>query len=383
VKGADYDRNLCSVAAIISIGVPVLKERESLLAELEDAVQGSSRDKRVETLRRITNLFLAGANRFNDEQITLFDDVLMQLIDRIEAKALYELSEQLAPVAAAPVEVIRSLARHDEIIVAGPVLAHSSQLATSDLVEIAEAKSQAHLLAISGRAHLDESVTDVLTGRGNQEVVHKLVNNAGARFSEAGLATLNKRAQDDESLVEFLGRRLDIPLEFFRKLLLRATEAARSRLLSSFNLERQAEIRLVLAKISKSAQDAISRDYAEAQRSVQSMQRARKLNENAVLLFALSNRYEHVVAALTLMCPAPCELIDHLMRGDRIDALLVPCKAAGLEWPTVRAILKMKSADHPILDLVLEQSRIDYTKLSMAAAGRVLRFWQVHEKTSG
>jgi uncharacterized protein (DUF2336 family) len=361
----------------------VNKARESLLVELEEAVQGSSRDKRVETLRRITDLFLSGANRFNDEQISLFDDVLMQLIDRIEAKALHELSEQLAPVASAPVEVIRSLARHDEIIVAGPVLAHSSQLATSDLVEIAKTKSQAHLLAISGRAQLDEVVTDVLTDRGNQEVVHKLANNAGARFSEAGLATLTKRAEDDESLTELLGRRLDIPLEFFRKLLLRATDAVRSRLMSSFSPERQAEIRLVLAKISKSAQDTISRDYAEAQRSVQSMQRARKLNESAVLLFALSNRYEHVVAALTLLCAAPFELVDHLMRGDRVDALLVPFKAAGLEWPTVRAILKMKSAEHPILDMELEQSRIDYAKLSMATAGRVLRFWQVHEKTSG
>jgi hypothetical protein len=35
---------------------------------------------------------LKGANRFNDQQIRLFDEVLMQLVERIEAKALSELS---------------------------------------------------------------------------------------------------------------------------------------------------------------------------------------------------------------------------------------------------------------------------------------------------
>jgi uncharacterized protein (DUF2336 family) len=151
----------------------------------------------VDTLRRITNLFLSGSNQFNDEQIGLFDDVLTQLINRIEAKALHELSAQLANVATAPINVIRQLANHDEIIVAGPVLANSYRLTNSDLVEISKTKSQAHLLAISGRTQLDESVTDILTERGNNEVVHKLANNAGAHFSDIGLETLSKRAEDE------------------------------------------------------------------------------------------------------------------------------------------------------------------------------------------
>jgi len=359
-----------------------MNARKSLLAELEESVQSSSRDKRVETLRRVTNLFLTGANRFNDEQISLFDDVLTQLIDRIEAKALQELSEQLAPVATAPIEVMRRLACHDEITVAAPILVHSSRLTDCDLVEIAKKKGQAHLMAISSRIQLNESVTNVLIDRGNSEVVRKLAINLGARFSETGFATLTRRAESDESLVELLGRRFDIPLEIFRKLVLRATEAVRSRLLSSVRPERQAELRFVLAKISNSAQATISRDYTEAKRSVQSMQRGNKLNEAALLLFAIANRYEHVVVALSTLASAPFELVDHLMHGDRIDALLIPCKAAGLEWSTVRAIIKMKSAVHPISETDFEPIRVEYAKLSISTAGRVLRFWQIHEKAS-
>ena len=120
----------------------------------------------------------------------------------------------------------------------------------------------------------------------------------------------------------------------------------------------------------------------DAKNTVQSMQRANKLNEAALLLFAISNRFEHVVTALTVLSSGSFELIDHLMHGDRIEPLLVPCKAAGLEWATVRAIIKMKCSDRSISESDFEQNRIEYSKLSMSAAARVLRFWQVREKTS-
>jgi uncharacterized protein (DUF2336 family) len=99
-----------------------VRARNSIIAELEDAIKSGSRDKRVETLRRIPDLFINDADRFNEVQIEVFDDVLCHLIKRIEAKALAELSERLAPVDNAPIEVIRRLARNDEIIVAAPVL---------------------------------------------------------------------------------------------------------------------------------------------------------------------------------------------------------------------------------------------------------------------
>src|SRR6202020_1942000 len=102
------------------------------------------------------------------------------------------LSSRLAPIDSAPVEVIRRLARNDEISVAGPVLTASSSLTANDLIEVAGTKSQSHLLAISGRAQIDETVTDVLLTRGNSEVTNRLATNAGARFSEKGFETLVK-----------------------------------------------------------------------------------------------------------------------------------------------------------------------------------------------
>jgi len=40
-----------------------MAQGQSLIAELEDAIHSGSKDKRVDTLRRITDLFVADADR--------------------------------------------------------------------------------------------------------------------------------------------------------------------------------------------------------------------------------------------------------------------------------------------------------------------------------
>src|ERR1700693_4789289 len=187
-----------------------MSARQSLVVELEEAINIGAAEKRVETLRRVTDLLLNDADRLSEAQIGVFDDALCHLIERIATKALVELSGHLAPVDNSPIEVIRRLARNEEIAVAGPVLTQSARLTTEDLVEIAGTKSQQHLLAISGRSQLEEAVTDVLIDRGDREIVHRLARNAGARFSEIGFTTLVHNAESDESLAEKLG--LGLPL---------------------------------------------------------------------------------------------------------------------------------------------------------------------------
>src|SRR5580704_6792974 len=112
----------------------------SLIAELEDTFNHGSREKRVECLRRITDLFLTSANGLDNDQVAVFDDVLCYLVKAIEARALVELSKRLAPIGNAPVEVIRRLARNDDVAVAEPVLTQSPRLGNDDLIEIAKSK---------------------------------------------------------------------------------------------------------------------------------------------------------------------------------------------------------------------------------------------------
>ena len=166
----------------------------SLLPELEEVVQHGSAEKRAETLRRITSLFLDGAPNFNDEHVALFDDVIGCLIEEIEAKALAELARRIAPVANAPAGVVRRLAKNDDIAVAGPVL-KAAKLDDPDLMDIAETKSQAHLLALSNRLGIGEALSDILVARGDREVARSIATNHHARLSENAFTTLVQRAE--------------------------------------------------------------------------------------------------------------------------------------------------------------------------------------------
>jgi uncharacterized protein (DUF2336 family) len=351
----------------------------SLLVELEDAIKSGSQDKRVETLRRVTDLFLSDADRMNEAQISVFDDVLVHLIQRIETRALVELSGRLAPVDNAPIEVIRNLARSDEIVVAAPALTQSARLTTDDLVEIAQTKSQGHLLAISGRAQLEEAVTDQLLSRGDREVKHTLAKNAGARFSDSGFGVLVNSAATDESLAKSIGVRLDLPLTVLRALLSKATEAVRAWLLSHAPVEARSEIQRTLATITNtiSREAAAPRDFAAAQLLITALQERGELNEAAILTYANTQKYEEMVAALSALSTASIQLVAALMKSERNEGLLVSCKAAGLKWPTVTAILQNRFAHHAVPEHELTHARADYLSLSQASAQRTLRFWQV------
>src|SRR4051794_11800969 len=140
---------------------------QSIIDEVEAAIGAGSDAKCLDTAKRVTDLFLASAGSFDDDQIELFDNVLARLVKTIELRALADvgarmaladISAQLAPIAQAPPGVVRHLARNDEITIAAPVLQESARLDDDDLVEIAKTKGERHLLAISGRWWLKEVV---------------------------------------------------------------------------------------------------------------------------------------------------------------------------------------------------------------------------------
>src|SRR5260221_12807074 len=71
---------------------------ESLLDELQATLAHGTVARRVETLRRVTDLFINGAVDYCDEQIGLFDDVVQCLIVHIETSAKALLSNRLATI---------------------------------------------------------------------------------------------------------------------------------------------------------------------------------------------------------------------------------------------------------------------------------------------
>jgi uncharacterized protein (DUF2336 family) len=353
----------------------------SVITELEEAMRTGSSQKRVNTLRQVTNLFLHDAERLSDEQIKVFDDVLCVLIAKVETRARAELSKSLAPVDYAPTEVVRRLAGDDESTVAEHVLTRSRQLTTGTLVDVASTKGQDHLFAISGRAGLPEAVTDIIVERGERRVIHHLASNSTARFSDTGYAGMVAHAQADDKLTEIIGLRIDLPIRFLRELLRRAAEAVRARLMAVAPPALQAEIKRVLDTIANAAVGTASpRDFSRAEAIVTRMKGLNELTDAAIAGFAKSKRFDEVAATLALLNNVPTEMMAKVIAGPRHDLVLIPCKSAGLSWLAAESILTSRPVKRAIDEPTLKVAWKDYGKLSEETARRTLRFWQVHDK---
>jgi uncharacterized protein (DUF2336 family) len=253
----------------------------------------------------------------------------------------------------------------------------SDRLTTQDLIEIAMAKSQSHLMAISKRSSLSESLTDTLIERGDWQVISRLAENAGARLSEKAYARLIDQPGADETLLEKLGLRFDIPLHLFRRLLERATEAVRTRLLALATPEKRDDIRAILASIPNEVleNEELDRDFTAAQRLIDVMHGNGELDQLALLEFSKARQYAATVTALATLCSAPIDMIKQMLSDGRNESLLVPCKAAGLSWPALRALLQDDLLGRKALDDELNKFKTDYMKLSPSTAKKLLEFW--------
>jgi len=356
----------------------------SLIPELERVLQYGSPEKCEELLAGITSLFLSGASRFNEDHIALFDEVFARLIEDIEMRARAQLSEQLAPIKNAPPNIVRRLACDDEVSVASPVLTRSPRLTDTDLKNIAGSKGQGHLLAISERRDISESVTDVLVRRGDRRVVRTIAGNEGARFSQKGFSTLVERAADDGMLAEKIGQRPDVPPRLFRTLLLQATAVVQQRLLATVPPETAAEIRRVLAKVSDDIGSKVpgAANFAGARAVVLALKENGELDEHALADFAKDRGYEETVITLAELTSVPVETVERLMAGDRSDPVLILCKAAKFSWPTVRAIILVRPSGKGTSTQALDTAYANFERLSASTAQRVVRFWQVQPSHS-
>lgn len=349
----------------------------ALIAELESAVKGGTSERRLQMLRQVTDLFLSDADRLNENQIGVFDDVLVRLTEQMEARALEQLSTTLSNSSLAPKETVRQLAYHQEVSVAAPVLTKSARLSEGDLIAIANLRGPQHLLAISNRNALSEGLTDVLLKRGDSQVSHTLARNAGARFSEFGYATLVESSAKDDALAEKLGLRIDIPIRVLRELLSRAGAAVRSRLLKAAPPEMRAKIQEAIRSIVEQiASPALApTDYTESEAMVLALNRAGKLGDQTINRFATQGEYTHIVAALSLLTSVKIEAIEPLIANPRPDGLIVACKASRLDWSTANMILRNRPHGRPLTRQELDAGREVFDTLSLSSAQRTIRFW--------
>jgi uncharacterized protein (DUF2336 family) len=319
-----------------------------LIDELEETLaSGSARDC-GRMLARVADLFVSHAGLYNDEQIALFDDILLRLSAEIEMQVRARLSQRLAYMDNAPPKLIRAFAFDDAIDVARPVLSFSSRLSDADLAENARLKSQEHLYAIGRRASLGEAITDVLVERGSDRVVRALARNTGAHFSPLGFGKLTTRATKDVVLAFGMVQRDDLPRQHLVKLIDTASANVRA-VLEATNPQAVAAVREAVDEVA----GAIRREALAPVRS---------------------EGFDKTVAALAKLGPFPADLIERVLSEQGVDMVLILAKAARCSWVTTKELLLQFTGKRSLSPDDIARASSSFDRLSPETAQRIVKF---------
>ena len=354
----------------------MMGEVSSFLRDLDEAISRGTAESRMRALWHTTDLMIAG--RYSEDEIWTFGEVIGRLADEIEVAARAQLARRLASFDNAPVNIIHKLAFDDEIDVAGPILQESGRLEAYALVANVCTKSQSHLLAISKRKSIEESVTDVLVTRGNQEVVNSVATNNGARLSDFGFLHMIQRADGDSILAERLGLREDIPRHIFQQLIAKASDDVKKRLeCERPDMARQIQVSVTdVAGALQSKFGPVSRSHFVAKRVVATQHRQGNLNENSISVYARSHRLDEVTIGMSLLCALPGDVIERALFDKNREMLLILAKALDFSWETTMSLLFLGAKDHRITAKELHDLESEFGRLNVETSRSVLEFYQ-------
>ena len=355
----------------------------SLVSELQNGATSTTTKRQLKALTRLTDMFLAGSRGYSKQQIELFGEVFKILVAAIELRTRQTLARRLATDANTPATLIRTFALDDEITVAGPVLTQSMALSEADLVVSARSQSQGHLYAIAQRRVLTEAVTDILIRRGERRVVHTLVRNAGARISDAGFGELVARSDKDSELAVHVGARSDIPRHHFLKLLESASAAVCRKIAAAHPQFAEAVRPAATEAVDQINQEVRDHSTAHARARIKVRRRKywRELNEIDVQAAARGQDFERAVLALSVLARCPIEVAERAVLSESPGAVQIVAKAAGCSWPTVKALLLMKTAERSMSTMDLDRAHENYERLELQTARRVLQFYETRRST--
>ncbi|WP_209004797.1 DUF2336 domain-containing protein [Pannonibacter phragmitetus] len=349
-----------------------------MLRSLVDLAKESCSGKRRELMGHIASLFIEGADRHTDEELTLFNDILINLLDLIDINERREFSGRMAHVDTTPRPLILKLA-NDKADVAAPVLEHSCVLTDEDLFQLARTKGQDHLMAISRRGSLRPKITDVLLERGEKPVQHSVAANTGAELSDWGGRLLIKLAESDRELREALTERHDLSKPNF------------DRLLSMLPADRQAKLRYIFENNERMARNLFKEASAlvdegklerrksrlNAKATLKDLRDGHKQLDQAVIEYSLSNELYELAFLLGQFAQIDERFVRNIMVRPDVEAIAVLCRSVGVSDTAFGALCKARCRHMRCPSSQVDHWAGEYRILSEAEAQRTMRFIKV------
>ncbi len=362
-----------------------MTQSSNRLERLVNLATETGSDQRRQLLSEITSVFLEDTNSFNDLENQYFGEIMGKVAFDLEKEVRQELANCLSSEASAPRDLIMRLA-HDEISVAKPIIEKSPILNDTDLVEIAETKSQDHLMAMTRRSDISETVTDALVNHGSDLVLEGVVRNTGAQISRTTMQRVVERSQDNEQIQAPLIERPDLPFEMMQGMFEQVSMELKQKI-----LEQTKEIApeklddmlsTVRAKFDRKGK-VRKRVLSKPELYVQDIEDRGQLNESALVSLIRSNKYPEFLVAFGKLTNIDISTAKRLVQDVTGEGLAIACKATEFDRSTFSSILMaLSQSSARSIDETYKLINL-YDRIQLPVAQRTMRFWRVCKQAGG
>lgn len=350
------------------------------LENLARMARESSSEGRLELLREVTDLFLEDPESLNDTEVGSFGGVMNILAAEVEMKARKRLAEQLAAVEAAPPEVIFKLA-NDDIDVAHPVLISSAVLQDEQLLDIIRKHGQEHMLAITKRDTVSETVSDAIVEKGNDEVLESLAGNDGAQLSEQAMQTMVERSESNQSLNEVMRARQDVPSDLVDQLVAHVSTALKSQLMASGHGMDEAQVDAIIAETkSWLTEENESPGQSAADRFIARKRKLGQLNNDLLLDLLRKRKLPELICGMAELAMVDKGVVRQCLGDAKGEKLVVVCRALDMTdvmFDELASTLGICDADEE----QRQHLRGLYKRIAPDSAQRSLRFLKTRLST--
>ncbi|WP_292052478.1 MULTISPECIES: DUF2336 domain-containing protein [unclassified Brevundimonas] len=351
---------------------------QSRLPELMNLARQTDSSARRTLLRELTDNFFGAPERTPIEQ-ELYGVVLSDISRAMEIEVRAQLAERFASASDAPHQLIKQLA-NDEAAVAVPVLSRSPVLTDDDLIHVIRTRnSQEHIRAVTKREHVPEAVSDAIVEHGDDDTLHALLSNEGARLSRAASESAVDRAKANPDLHDVTVSRASLPIDLLNEMYFEVEERLRAKILEeNARLDPEAlEEALAVGRTRVATDDgSLPPDYAESLAYVEELRSANQLTPQTLARFLRSGSRSCFLIALSQLADIDFHTARNIVERRELDALAVVCRAADLDkalFLTYAVVLL--NNDGNAMGKARSYASM-YTQLDRDTALRTLRFWR-------
>jgi uncharacterized protein (DUF2336 family) len=358
---------------------------EPMIASLEETRPAIGR-ARVSLLKRLADVVCLPSSRVNGFERAMTGDLLVEILRDAAVQDRARVARRLASLADIPNPLLRLLTR-DDPEVARPLLEDSQTLSDSDLLHCIREAEAPHRAMIAARRHVSEVVSECLIETLEPSTIEILLQNEGARLSQAGVEAAGAAWRFHQAYIPLLLRRPELKPSHAYVIFWWADPDCRRLILTRFAVSREV--------LQETAGDVFALAAGEnwqdplVRKALQFIER-RQRNRAALEKSPYASLDEAIAAAQGGMTRELASEIAYLsglkpMTGAKIltdqggEPLAILCKATGLPRSAVRAL--WRGLKRPEMDsrgqmvAALERTLTVYDMMAVDRAQTVLRYW--------